>query len=121
MTSVRLARYGMLGSLSMRVFTDSNSTCVQSGDVHLREALPIMGRGKKRSGTKDDATPGMLVFLPCGCTAICGIARKAPDRLLVDVIEPCRVHSKDLPAARRLAYRQIAAHRSGKRKNNSSE
>lgn len=64
--------------------------------------------GHGRRAKDDESTPGMMVFLRCGCTALCGLA-PASETLLVDVVEACPVHSRDLNEARQRARREIVS------------
>ncbi|MFN7985397.1 MAG: hypothetical protein U0Q11_26450 [Vicinamibacterales bacterium] len=49
----------------------------------------------------------MMILLPCGCMAVCGLTATAPDVLIVDIAEPCQSHEDDLNHARWRARMQI--------------
>jgi hypothetical protein len=43
----------------------------------------------------ENTYPGMLLFLSCGCTAWRHISHPTGSAALVEVIQPCKEHTKD--------------------------
>lgn len=66
--------------------------------------------GNRRVLSTGEATPAMMVFLRCGCTAVCGLAPGDAETLLVDIATACPSHSRDMNEARRKARRAIVSH-----------